>query len=194
MGTRPLLSCSPDIHCGLVPTNIHFHKPMAATTYVDGHCLPVLLLLYSELVSSLAMSTIRDLEHLIIDAIYLYILRGKVDHKESQFELEYTIGGDWSRAKLKPSITSAVLATLDSQIKTRRLQGQNTTGSGDQMNVDELEVQGLISGGSKGKKEQKLREFGAKGKRTGIFDDGNIDKLVQLPYIEMKVFDNQVIG
>ncbi|KAJ3920284.1 hypothetical protein F5877DRAFT_65858 [Lentinula edodes] len=111
------------------------------------------------------MSTIRDLEHLIIDVIYLYILRGKVDHKESQLELEYTIGGDLEPGKVEvvlnalrdwPSTTSAVLATLDSQIKTRRLQGQNTTGSGDRMNVDELEVQGLISGGSKGKKEQLL--------------------------------------
>ncbi|KAH7881620.1 uncharacterized protein C8R40DRAFT_1157847 [Lentinula edodes] len=160
------------------------------------------ILPYPQLMSSLAMSTIRDLEDLIIDAIYLDILRGKLDQKESQLEVEYTMGRDLEPGKVEAmlnalrdwaSTTSAVLATLDSQISTisaqtdfdqkqkedyevhvqqiikevndkkesnssyplssgtRRLQGQNTTGSGDRMDVDEPEVQGLVSGGSKGK-------------------------------------------
>lgn len=40
------------------------------------------------------MPTIRDLEDLIIDAIYLDILRGKLDQKEQQLEVEYTMGRD----------------------------------------------------------------------------------------------------
>lgn len=53
------------------------------------------------------MPTIRDLEDLIIDAIYLDILRGKLDQKEQQLEIEYTMGRD-----LEPGKIEDVLATL----------------------------------------------------------------------------------
>lgn len=53
------------------------------------------------------MPTIRDLEDLIIDAIYLDILRGKLDQKEQQLEIEYTMGRD-----LEPGKVEAVLAAL----------------------------------------------------------------------------------
>jgi COP9 signalosome complex subunit 7 len=53
------------------------------------------------------MPTIRDLEDLIIDAIYLDILRGKLDQKEQQFEIEYTMGRD-----LAPGTAESVLAAL----------------------------------------------------------------------------------
>ena len=52
--------------------------------------------------SSLAMSTVRDLEDLIIDAIYLDILCGKLDQKDSQLEVEYTMGGQ-SRSDIECS-------------------------------------------------------------------------------------------
>jgi len=83
------------------------------------------ILSYPLLMSSLAMQTIRDLEDLIIDAIYLDILRGKLDQKEAQFEVEYTMGRDLEPGKLEAmldalknwaSTTSSVLATLDAQI------------------------------------------------------------------------------
>lgn len=51
--------------------------------------------------SSLAMPTIRDLEDLIIDAIYLDLLRGKLDQKEAQLEVEYTMGRDLEPGKLE---------------------------------------------------------------------------------------------
>ncbi|KAJ4485260.1 hypothetical protein J3R30DRAFT_1333923 [Lentinula aciculospora] len=85
------------------------------------------ILPYPLLMSSLAMSTIRDLEDLIIDAIYLDILRGKLDQRESQLEVEYTMGRDLEPGKVEAmlnalkdwaSTTSAVLATLDSQISS----------------------------------------------------------------------------
>lgn len=53
------------------------------------------------------MPTIRDLEDLIIDAIYLDILRGKLDQKEQQLEIEYTMGRD-----LEPGKVESVLSAL----------------------------------------------------------------------------------
>jgi len=53
------------------------------------------------------MPTIRDLEDLIIDAIYLDVIRGKLDQKEQQLEVEYTMGRD-----LPPGKVENVLAAL----------------------------------------------------------------------------------
>ncbi|KAF9024700.1 hypothetical protein BDZ89DRAFT_1068805 [Hymenopellis radicata] len=50
-------------------------------------------------------ATVRELEDLIIDAIYLDMLRGKLDQKEGQFEVEYTMGRD-----LEPGKIESVLA------------------------------------------------------------------------------------
>jgi len=85
------------------------------------------ILPYSDLLQALEMPTIRELEDLIIDAIYLDILRGKLDQKESQLEIEYTMGRDLEPGKLESvlvalqdwaSTTSAVLATLDNKVAT----------------------------------------------------------------------------
>lgn len=65
------------------------------------------ILPYSDLLQALEMPTIRELEDLIIDAIYLDILRGKLDQKEEQLEVEYTMGRD-----LEPGKLEAVLAAL----------------------------------------------------------------------------------
>ncbi|KAG6912801.1 hypothetical protein DXG01_012029, partial [Tephrocybe rancida] len=53
----------------------------------------ILILPYAD-PKALDMPTIRDLEDLIIDAIYLDILHGKLDQKEQQLEVEYTMGRD----------------------------------------------------------------------------------------------------
>jgi len=53
------------------------------------------------------MTNVRDLEDLIIDAIYLDILRGKLDQKESQLEVEYTMGRD-----IEPGKLESILAAL----------------------------------------------------------------------------------
>jgi len=84
------------------------------------------ILPYSELLQALQMPTIRDLEDLIIDAIYLDILRGKLDQKEQQLEVEYTMGRDLEPGKLEEvlaalknwaSTTSTVLSSLDNQLE-----------------------------------------------------------------------------
>lgn len=56
--------------------------------------------------SSLAMSTIRQLEDLIIDAIYLDLLRGKLDQKDGQLEVEYTMGRDLEPGKLEAMLSA----------------------------------------------------------------------------------------
>ncbi|PIL30854.1 hypothetical protein GSI_07022 [Ganoderma sinense ZZ0214-1] len=86
----------------------------------DSRILP-----YEQLLSVLEMPTIRELEDLIIDAIYLDIVRGKLDQREQQFEVEYTMGRDLEPGKVEQllvslqnwaSTTSAILATLDEKL------------------------------------------------------------------------------
>lgn len=90
------------------------------TLAADRRILP-----YSELFKLLDMPNVRELEDLIIDAIYLDILRGKLDQKEGQLEVEYTMGRDLEPGKLESilsalknwsSTTASVLATLDEKI------------------------------------------------------------------------------
>lgn len=59
------------------------------------------------LLQSLEMPTIRELEDLIIDGIYLDLIRGKLDHKAQQFEVEYAIGRD-----LEPGMIEELLGAL----------------------------------------------------------------------------------
>lgn len=61
---------------------------------------------YSLLLQELKMPAIRELEDLIIDAIYLDILRGKLDQKEQQLEIEYTMGRDLEPDKLENVLTA----------------------------------------------------------------------------------------
>ncbi|EIM92049.1 uncharacterized protein STEHIDRAFT_70516 [Stereum hirsutum FP-91666 SS1] len=83
------------------------------------------ILPYSDLLSALEISNIRELEDLIIDAIYLDILRGKLDQKEQQFEVEYTMGRDLEPGSLGNLLgalqdwsdtTSSVLSVLDASL------------------------------------------------------------------------------
>ncbi|KAJ7600026.1 hypothetical protein C8J56DRAFT_1072746 [Mycena floridula] len=66
------------------------------------------ILPYSELLQVLQMPTIRELEDLIIDAIYLDILRSKLDQKEEQLEIEHAMGRD-----LEPGKIESILAALN---------------------------------------------------------------------------------
>ena len=65
------------------------------------------ILPYDQLLSVLQVSSIRELEDLIIDAIYQDVIRGKLDQKEQQFEVEYTMGRD-----LEPGKVESLLAAL----------------------------------------------------------------------------------
>ena len=104
------------------------------------------------------ISSIRELEDLIIDAIYLDIIRGKLDQKEQQFEVEYTMGRDlepgkigsllqalkdWCARSLPPpvslakcsyrsSTTASVLSTLDNQLATLSAHNSSLASQGDE--------------------------------------------------------------
>ncbi|KAH9964581.1 hypothetical protein BC827DRAFT_943590 [Russula dissimulans] len=80
---------------------------------------------YSYLQTNLDIPTIRQLEDLIIEAIYLDIIRGRLDQKEQQFEVEYTIGRDVPHEALTEILTSlehwssttaTLLQTLDTKL------------------------------------------------------------------------------
>ncbi|KAI0791661.1 hypothetical protein C8Q75DRAFT_755167 [Abortiporus biennis] len=83
------------------------------------------ILPYQQLLRLLDMPNIRELEDLIIDAIYQDVIRGKLDQKEQQFAVEYTMGRDLEPGKVETllaalqnwaSTTAAVLATLDEKL------------------------------------------------------------------------------
>ncbi|KAK7005767.1 PCI domain-containing protein [Favolaschia claudopus] len=71
------------------------------------------ILPYADLLRALDMPTVRELEDLIIDAIYLDVLRGRLDQKQAQLEVEYTMGRD-----LAPGAVDAVLAALQNWAST----------------------------------------------------------------------------
>ncbi|KAF5288416.1 hypothetical protein FQR65_LT12029 [Abscondita terminalis] len=52
-------------------------------------CIP-----YGTLLTELEIKNVRDLEDLIIEAIYADIIHGKLDQKNSQLEIDYAIGRD----------------------------------------------------------------------------------------------------
>lgn len=87
---------------------------------MDKRILP-----YSQLLELLDMQSVRDLEDLIIEAIYQDVIRGKLDQKDNQFEVEYTMGRDVEPGKIETmltalqnwaSTTAAVLSTLDEKL------------------------------------------------------------------------------
>ena len=51
------------------------------------------MLPYSELLEVLDMPNIRELEDLIIDVLYLDVLRGKLNQNKAQFEVGPRSGG-----------------------------------------------------------------------------------------------------
>lgn len=83
------------------------------------------ILPYTTLLRELDMPNVRELEDLIIDAIYQDILQGKLDQKEEQLEVEYTMGRDVEPGKVEEllkalqnwaSTTAEVLSSLDAKI------------------------------------------------------------------------------
>ncbi|KAJ3088828.1 COP9 signalosome complex subunit 7a [Physocladia obscura] len=68
---------------------------------------------YSTLQSSLAIPNIRDLEDLIIDAMYLGIVDGKLDQKNLCLRVEKAIGRD-----LKPGQDAILFNILDKWLET----------------------------------------------------------------------------
>ncbi|KAI8847184.1 hypothetical protein BC829DRAFT_397005 [Chytridium lagenaria] len=70
------------------------------------------ILSYEKLLQYLDMANVRELEDLIIDAIYQDIIKGKLDQKRGCVEIEYAMGRD-----LKPGQAILVLETLQNWSK-----------------------------------------------------------------------------
>lgn len=84
------------------------------------NCIP-----YSLLLKEIEIKNVRDLEDLIIDAIYADIIRGKLDQKNSYLEVDFAIGRDFKEEDLNTMIATlkewcdsceSVLAEVDAQI------------------------------------------------------------------------------
>ncbi|KAH7330599.1 hypothetical protein B0J17DRAFT_678748 [Rhizoctonia solani] len=87
------------------------------------------ILSYPDLLAYLDIASVRQLEDLIIDAMYQDVLKGKLDQKEARIEIEYTIGRDLEPGaagledllgKLRDwsNRTATVIQALDVQIKS----------------------------------------------------------------------------
>uniref|UniRef100_V9IH90 COP9 signalosome complex subunit 7 n=1 Tax=Apis cerana TaxID=7461 RepID=V9IH90_APICE len=73
------------------------------TLATKSRCIP-----YSVLLEELDIKNVRDLEDLIIEAIYADIIHGKLDQKNSQLEVDYAgLGRD-----VRPADTGVVAETL----------------------------------------------------------------------------------
>lgn len=59
------------------------------TLATKSKCIP-----YTTLLRELDIESVRDLEDLIIEAVYADIIHGKLDQKNSQLEVDYAIGRD----------------------------------------------------------------------------------------------------
>ncbi|KAJ8089075.1 hypothetical protein PM082_014323 [Marasmius tenuissimus] len=146
----------------LNPAQITKLKHLSIVTLAaDKRILP-----YSELMTALQTPTIRELEDLIIDAIYLDILRGKLDQKEEQLEVEYTMGRDIEPEKLGEllaalkdwaSTTAAVLQTLDEKVASINTEANNAKA---RQESQEKEIQAT------------LKELHEKSKEKGVSGSG----------------------
>lgn len=56
--------------------------------------IPLQCIQYTTLLKELDINNVRDLEDLIIEAVYADIIHGKLDQKNSQLEVDYAIGRD----------------------------------------------------------------------------------------------------
>lgn len=79
---------------------------------------------YSLLLGQLEIGNVRELEDLIIDSIYVGIIKGKLDQKEQRFQVDWSMGRDIRPGQLQEMIKILDLwceksETLMSEIKER---------------------------------------------------------------------------
>ncbi|CAG7852363.1 COP9 signalosome complex subunit 7b Short=SGN7b; Short=Signalosome subunit 7b; AltName: Full=JAB1-containing signalosome subunit 7b [Serendipita indica DSM 11827] len=126
------------------------------------------ILAYNTLLSNLDISSIRELEDLIIDAIYRDIVRGKLDQKEQQFEVEFTMGRDLSMSQLPGLLeelqrwsqrTAAVLGTLDKKIEAVTLEEKNEKQAFENHEAQrEAMIQEIQSKAKKGREKEPIED------------------------------------
>jgi COP9 signalosome complex subunit 7 len=70
---------------------------------IKNKCIP-----YSDLLEQLDITNVRDLEDLIIEAIYADIIHGKLDQKNKQLEIDYAIGRDIRQTDIDKIVSTLV--------------------------------------------------------------------------------------
>jgi len=138
------------------------------------------LLPYSRLQEALDIHVIRDLEDLIIDAMYQDVIRGKLDQQRSTFEVEWTMGrdmkaeevqnllaalGNWSR------MTGALLEAMDKKIKKIKVEQAETDSLRNKNNATLRENVKEISEKIQPTTAQRSARKGRPGESIGGFND-----------------------
>ncbi|KAK2181311.1 hypothetical protein NP493_403g00021 [Ridgeia piscesae] len=105
----------------LTPAQVKKLKHLTIVSLANKNkCLP-----YSLLLQELDLINMRELEDLIIEVIYADVIRGKLDQKNQQLEVDYAIGRDIQPEAVTEIISvlqswcnscESVLQTIDSQI------------------------------------------------------------------------------
>lgn len=135
------------------------------------------ILPYSTLLAELEISTIRELEDLIIDAIYQDIVRGKLDQKEQQFEVEFTMGRDLQVSQLPALLdelknwsrrTAGVIDALEKKIDAVTLEEKHLKARAEQHEIQREQMITDIQNKSK------------KGGGTGRGEKENTDDTMEL--------------
>jgi len=78
-----------------------------------SHAAKHKILRYSTLMEELGLKDVRELEDVIIDTIYLGLVKGKLDQKKQVFEVEYAIGRD-----IGPDDVDHMLSSIQSWFST----------------------------------------------------------------------------
>lgn len=108
----------------LIPLTPVMRKKLQHLTIVSlaikTKCIP-----YKELLHEMDIKNVRDLEDLIIEAIYADIIHGKLDQKNKQLEVDYAIGRDIRKGNVSEIVGTlqewcdsceTILACLENQI------------------------------------------------------------------------------
>lgn len=108
----------------LIPLTPIMRKKLQHLTIVSlaikTKCIP-----YKELLHEMDIKNVRDLEDLIIEAIYADIIHGKLDQKNKQLEVDYAIGRDIRKGNVSEIVGTlqewcdsceTILACLENQI------------------------------------------------------------------------------
>lgn len=104
------------------------HLTIVSMFIENGKCIP-----YSKLLEELQVSSVRNLEDLIIDSLSSNIIHGKLDQKNKQLEVDTAIGRDIKMEDTNQIVNTlqdwcdsceTVLASIEHQIKRANTEKQ----------------------------------------------------------------------
>ncbi|EME26373.1 COP9 signalosome complex subunit 7 [Galdieria sulphuraria] len=79
---------------------------------------------YSDLMETLGLVSVRELEDLLMDCIEYRLMRGRLDQKQQLFQVEWTMGRDVSDSQLKEMIDSFYRWETNAQLLLEQLDSQ----------------------------------------------------------------------